>query len=355
MRLLCAISHHGLGHLAQTAPILNALHARHPDIEWLIWSGLARESLERRFTFPFIHRHEAADQGLLMHDAIRVDGAASRAALLAFHADWESRVGREAEWLRREGVAGVASDVAYLPLAAARRAGLPAAAFCSLNWYDIASAYLADAPECAPLLAQMRAAYLDTHFLRLTPAMPMAWLHRAEDLPPVAMTGRNRRAELDARLGLGPETRVVLAGFGGIGYAGRVPRCEGVHWLVPEDWLGGGKRDDQTGLAATGWPYLDLLASSDVLLTKSGYGSYVEAAAHSLAVLHVERPDWPESLFLSGWLSQYARSLAVREEDFPHLGENIAAVLAMPPKPPVLASGAEQAATRLGELLLTGP
>lgn len=353
MRLLCAISHHGLGHLAQAAPILNALHARRPDIEWLIWSGLSETALRGRIFFPFAHRNEAADQGLLMHDAIRVDLAASRAALLAFHADWEARIAREADWLRREGIIGVAADVAYLPLAAARRAGLPAAAFCSLNWYDIASAYLGEDPACHPLLAQMRGAYLDTPFLRLAPSMPMAWLPRAEDLPPVALTGRRRRSELDALLGLKSETCLVLIGFGGIGYAGQAPRCDGVVWLAPRDWQGEAGRDDVADLAATGLPFSDLLASCDVLLTKSGYGSYVEGAASGVAVLHVERPDWPETPYLSRWLAQAARSLPVRESDFPRLGKMIKAVLALPPKPVALVDGAKVAAERLLTLVLS--
>jgi hypothetical protein len=354
MRLLCAISHHGLGHLAQAGPILNALHARRPDIDWLIWSGLPREALERRIGFAFDHRHEAADQGLLMHDAIRVDVAASRTALMAFHADWEARVAREADWLKAEGIAGVCADAAYLPLAAARRADLPAVAFCSLNWYDIAAAYLGQEADCAPLLAQMRAAYLDTPFLRLTPAMPMAWLRQGEDLPPVAMTGRRRREELNARLGLSPTTRVVLAGFGGIGYAGRAPQCEGVVWLVPEDWLSETPRPDVIGFAATGMAFPDLLASCDVLLTKSGYGSYVEGAASGVAVLHVERPDWPETPYLSAWLEAAARALPVRESEFPRLGEKVAAVLALPQKPAEAAEGAVRAAERILELLRVG-
>ena len=42
--------------------------------------------------------------------------------------------------------------------------------------------------------------------------------------------------------------------------------------------------------------FADLLASSDALLCKPGYGSFVEAASCGVPVLYVARPDWPESL-----------------------------------------------------------
>jgi hypothetical protein len=127
-----------------------------------------------------------------------------------------------------------------------------------------------------------------------------------------------------------------------------------VVWLAPPDWQGEAGREDVVDLAATGMPFFDLLASCDVLLTKSGYGSYVEAAASGAAVLHVERPDWPETPYLSRWLEQTARALPVREADFTRLGEMIEAVLALQPKPATSANGAEVAAERLLSLFLPG-
>ncbi|MBI5329913.1 MAG: hypothetical protein HZB71_04800 [Betaproteobacteria bacterium] len=354
MRLLCAISHHGLGHLAQAAPILNALHARRPEIEWVIWSGLAREALARRVHAPFVHRREAADEGLVMRDAIRVNVPASLDALRAFHAGWSDRVGREAAWLAQERIDAVLSDVAYLPLAAARRAGVAAVAFSSLNWFDIAAAYLGPEPGVDALLDEVREAYQTAPFLRLTPAMPMSWLRESECLPPVAMTGCDRRTELLARLSLDANVCLAVIGFGGIGYAGRgeLPAIAGVVWLAPPDWRGRGERPDLFGFDQTGLEFIDLLASCDVLITKTGYGSYVEAAANGVAVLHVERPDWPETPFLSAWLETAARALSVREEELfsPTLAARLEALRALPARTPVRADGAEAAASRILEL-----
>jgi hypothetical protein len=357
MRLLVAISHHGLGHLAQVAPVLNALHEARPDLEFLVWSGVAETMLARRIHAPFRHRHEAADVGLAMHDAVRVDPDASRAAYLAFHSDWDARVAYEAAWLRAQDIAGVLSDVACLPLAAAARAGIPGVALCSLNWVDVAAAYLAQQPGMAPVLAQMALSYRSARaFLRVIPAMPMDSLENCEALPPIAARGVDRGAELRARLALPPDDRLALIGFGGIAYqaAQPLPTLPGVRWLVPDDWRAANQRADLIPFARAGLPFLDLLASCDTLITKVGYGSFVEAAAAAIPVLYIDRPDWPETPVLVDWLRENARAEAIAESELfdPGIAAPLARLWAAPPLPVAGTDGAALAARRVLELLL---
>jgi hypothetical protein len=356
MLVLVAISHHGLGHLAQAAPVLDALHAAHPDLEFLIWSGVAETALAARVHAPFRHRHEPADVGLAMHDAVRVDLEASGAAYRAFHRDWDSRVAHEAAWLRTQGCAGVLSDVACLPLAAAAAAGIPGIALCSLNWVDVASAYLADQPGMAPVLEQMAAAYRSARaFLRALPAMPMDWLENREAMPPIAAHGSDRNMELRTRLGLSQAERLLLIGFGGIGFqsARPLPVLDGMSWLVPDDWRDEA-RADLIPFSRTRLPFLDLLASCDALVTKVGYGSFVEAAAAAVPVLYIDRPDWPETPYLADWLLAHARAAAIDEAALfhPEIGERLTRLWAANPIPEVATPGAEHAARRVLELLL---
>lgn len=354
MRLLVAISHHGLGHLAQAAPVINALHAARPDLEFLVWSGVPRAALAARIHAHFRHRHEPADVGLAMHDAVRVDLAASRAAYLAFHQDWDARIADEAAWLREQGIAGVLSNVACLPLAAADRAGIPGVAMCSLNWVDIAGAYLAEQAGMAEVLEQMAATYRTARaFLRATPAMPMAWLENREAVPPIAALGVDRGMALRARLALASGERLVLLGFGGIGYqtARSLPTLDGVRWLVPDDWVQ--ERADLIPLSRAGLPFLDLIASCDALVTKVGYGSFVEAAAAGIPVLYIDRPDWPETPFLADWLLAHANTAAIEERQLftPEIGALLDSLLAAPRVPGVTADGEAKAARRVLELL----
>lgn len=357
-RLLVAISHHGLGHLAQAAPVINALHAARPDLTFTVWSGIPGAALTARIGAPFQHRFEAADVGLAMHDAVRVDLAASNAAYLDFHKDWDARAAREADWLLAQGISGVLADAACLPLAAAARAGIPSVGLCSLNWVDIAGAYLAGHPGMAEVLNQMAAAYRSARaFLRATPAMPMDWLDNRESIPPIAARGAARADELRARLGLAAEESLLLIGFGGIGYqaARPLPTLPGARWLVPDDWLAaqGETRADLIPFARAGLPFIDLLASCDVLITKVGYGSFVEAAAAAVPVLYIDRPDWPETPFLVDWLHAHARAAAIDEAHLftPEIGGLLTTIQAAPGMPEVAVDGAAVAARRVLELL----
>lgn len=354
MKLLMAISQHGLGHLAQAAPVLNALRRLEPALQLTIWSGLEPAALRNRITSEFSHRHDAADIGLLMHDAMHVDPVASHAAYCTFHSDWPSRVQLEADWIRNQGFDLVFSDVAYLPLAAAAQAGVRAMALCSLNWFDIVQAYLAELPGMTPILQQMHAAYATVDlFLQPEPSMPMPGLPRRQAIAPIAAQGCNRRAELDRALALPETARLVLLGFGGIGYQGRdhLPQVENVVWLVPDDWLRqpAAPRTDQIPFSRCGSPFIDMLASCDLLITKVGYGSFVEATAHAIPVLYLDRPDWPETPYLAAWLRQHGNAAAVDEAVL--FSRRIADVMhslwRLARKPKLVANGAEQAARQL--------
>jgi len=350
MKLLAAISQHGFGHLAQAAPVLNAVRALQPDLELTIWSGLSSAALHTRIEGPFAHRHEAADVGLIMHDAMCVDLAASQAAYQAFHADWPARVTHEAGWLRAQAFNRVFVDVAYLPLAAAAETGIESVALCSLNWADITQAYLAQLPGMAEIFREMTVAYASAGaFLQPTPSMPMLQLPRRQGVAPIAAVGRNRRQELLETLALPAACKLALIGFGGIAYQGkgRLPEVADVIWLAPDDWQSG--RSDVLPFSRAGVPFLDLLASSDVLLTKVGYGSFVEAAAHAVPVLYLDRPDWPETPYLAAWLTEHGNAAAI-DESLLFSGQ-LATVLTglwrQPRKGAVRADGAAQAARHL--------
>jgi hypothetical protein len=51
--------------------------------------------------------------------------------------------------------------------------------------------------------------------------------------------------------------------------------------------------------------YIDLLASVDLLLTKTGYGALVEAVTNRVPVLCIERPGWPEQPGLFDWCREH--------------------------------------------------
>ncbi|MDA8382492.1 MAG: hypothetical protein M0037_05400 [Betaproteobacteria bacterium] len=307
--LVADISSHGFGHLAQVAPVLNALAARLPDLRLTLCTALPEAVLRARVDAPYEQVRSATDFGMCMANALEVRVDDSAAAYAAFHADWEAKVEAQARRLEHHAPDLVLADVSYLCLAGAHLAGIPAVAMCSLNWAEIYRHYCGGRPEAARILGQMSHAYESAaHFLRLKPGMPMAHLPGGIDIGPIAQVGRNRRAEIDARLDLDAEVRLVLVSLGGIGMRlpwDNWPAGARTRYLV--DAPAGMARGPTASFRDLGMPFVDVLASCDAFVTKPGYGSFVEAAVNRVPVLYLPRRDWPEEPYLVEWLATHGR------------------------------------------------
>jgi hypothetical protein len=319
--LVISISGHGFGHVAQTAPILNLLHESLPQLRLTVRSTVPLAQLRARIHVPFAHLPSEGDIGMVMSSALDVQIEESNAAYRAFHTDWDARVAEEAQLLRELQADYVFSNVGYLPLAGAQRAGIPNAALCSLNWADIYRHYCGD----DAIAKQIHDCYANADaFLRATPGMPMTSLPNLIPIAPIAEIGTNRRAELNQRLKLSPDEKLVLVSLGGITSRlpiDRWPRIADVRWLVQQSWQI--VHPDAIVLETlqtkefcpdTRMSFSDLLASSDVLICKPGYGSFVEAASSGVPVLYVSRADWPESAALIEWLQQHCSCREVSRE-----------------------------------------
>lgn len=348
MHLLVDISAHGLGHLAQTAPVLDVLRRLVPEMRLTVRSALPRERLAARIAPDFTHLPEARDFGFVMHNAVDIDLAASAQRYREFHADWPQRIAAETDWLRRHEVDALVCNVAYLPLAAAAKAGIPAAGLCSLNWADLFAHYFSGEPWAADIHAQILAAYNSASgFLRVSPGLPMTDIERRHELAPIARIGRRDRSRVSRLLDLDQSERWLLLAMGGMEFRLPLqdwPRTPGMNWLVPREW--NSARGDVRGIEAANLGFADLLASVDAVITKPGYGTFVEAACSGIPILYLERADWPETPHLAAWLATHARAAALTREqlmtgDFMDV---LRGLWRMPAPAAPLANGAEAAA-----------
>ncbi len=299
--LVVSISGHGFGHVAQTAPILNALNI--PGLRITVRSSAPESHLRSRIQVPFTHLSSVGDIGMVMISPFDVDVEKSRAAYQRFHDDWHARVREEAKILNELRADLVFSNVGYLTLAGAQQAKIPNAALCSLNWSDIYKHYCGE----SDITRQIQSSYAGADaFLRTTPGMKMDGLANVIPVEPIATLGKKRRDELNHHLKLSPHEKLVLVSMGGIDSRVPIenwPRINGVRYLVSAGWKT--VHADAIVFDSLPFSFSDLLASCDLLLTKPGYGSFVEAACCGVPILYVSRPDWPESQALVDWLQQH--------------------------------------------------
>ncbi|MBK1698641.1 glycosyltransferase [Rhodovibrio salinarum] len=351
--LVVDISGHGFGHAGQVIPVVRDLLSACPQVRVTLRTAVPGEVLARHVGRELPVEAPPADIGMIMTGPMDVDAEASAAAYAELHADFPAVVGREAERLAALVPDLLLADVPYSSIAAAARLGVPAVALSSLNWLDIYRAYCADRPEAQRIAGEIRDAYAAAElFLQPQPHTPMTELTHLCSIPPICRIGTDRGALLRARLGVDTGTRLVAVGFGGLpGVAvAELPRIDGVRWVqvnAPHD------RDDVTELSATGLDFGDLVASVDLVVTKSGYGTLCETLAVGTRLLMVSRPDWPEDAGMRAWLERHGTASVIPRAEATAAGLEpaVRSLLARPRGTPVPPEGRPRAVSTLRHYL----
>jgi hypothetical protein len=358
MHLAVAISSHGFGHGAQTAAVLAALRARHPDIRLTLLTGLPEAFLRERIPGAFDRVDWRGDFGMQMVSALDVDLERSAADYAAFHAEWDLQCAQAGALLERISPDLLLANVPYLPLAAAARIGLPSMALCSLNWALIYEHYFHQRPEAPTILKHMQTAYASARvFLCPAPSLPMPTLGNVRAIGPLARLGQDCRAELRARLGIAASKRLVMIAPGGMPLRLSMrdwPVHDDLHWVVPAEWAAA--RPDVHRFDTLGLGFTDVLASVDAVLGKLGYGTVAECACNGTPLLYIPRPDWPEEGVLADWLHRHGRCAPISREVLHdgRLRDTLDALWAQPAPPCPQPTGADAAAAAIvAELSIT--
>ena len=353
--VLIAVSAHGFGHIGQTAPVLQALKARLPQLRVTVRSAAPNFKLIERFGADIEQQTVNLDIGMLQHNALEVMLDETATVYKTFHGTWSERVAAEAKVLSALHPDLILANIPYLSLAAAAQSKIPSIALCSLNWADIYRYYYQDLhSEANKILNHMLAAYNSAvRFLQPEPSMLMPGILNGQSIGPIAQLGRSRRAEIMHLTGAATNKRLVLISLGGMDV--RLPienwRDLGdLHLIVPATW--NAQHPCATAFEDLKIPFPDVMASCDALITKPGYGSFVEAACLGIPVLYLERPNWPEAPYLVGWLERQGRCMPLQSPQIKKgdILQILEALWSQSPKV-VTPSGVDEAAAYLASLL----
>ena len=364
------ISGHGFGHASREIEIINAVRARRPDVPIVVRTGAKPWIFDLTLRSPLEVQQAECDTGIAQIDSLRLDEAETLRRAGEFYADFDRRVEDEAAFLRSAGAGLVVADIPPLAVAAAARAGIPSIAVGNFTWDWIYEAYEPERAGLPHLLPTIRDACAKAaRYLRLPMwgGFEMAPADLTSDLPLVARRSSRAPAETRRRLGLPADRRLVLLSFGGHGLQDLDPaalRGLGPEYLVVvTGHLQLARAIQSAGAAATvfderalyddGWRYEDLVAASDVVLTKPGYGIIAECAANGTAILYTSRGHFVEYEVLVQEMPLYVRSQFMPQDALfagdwrPYLDELLAQDR---PEPPDV-SGAELGATLILERL----
>jgi hypothetical protein len=317
------VTSHGFGHMNRTVAVINQIP---PDLRVVIRSHPnLLPNWHERLTRPAELIGHVSDAGAINPpgDSSATDGPATLTLAARVHANAMSRLDEDAQWLRDERAAAVYCDAPAVPLIAAHRAGIPGCLLANFTWADIYAPYArAAGGEANQLVADLRRAYRHaTIVFRVEPALKMSWLPRQRSVGLVANPGRDRRHELRRLLGLSDKIRLVYFYIGRYGQHdlnwGRLESLaeRGIHFVGYHPAPVGPLRNLHIVLAEQ-FAGSDLIASSDALVAKAGYGTVCEAMAYGTPLVYPPRWGFAEFRALDRALRSWGGGVPVATRDF---------------------------------------
>jgi L-arabinokinase len=357
------VTGHGFGHAVRQTAIINALATRRPDVTIAVRTSVAPWLFARSVRRSVLVEPGAVDTGAVQRGSLDVDVPATLAAAEAFHAASEAWIAAEVAFLERVAASLVVADIPPLAFAAAVRAGVPAIGISNFTWDWIYEDY--DARRLAPGLVEAIGAHYATaaEGWRLPMHGGFATFGTLRDLPLVARTARQPRADVRQALGLPLDQPLILVSLGGYGARGidlhaAAASLRGLADVVATSYDAfapgaGVHRVDETAMYGQRIRYEDLVGAVDIVASKPGYGIISECAANGTALLYTDRGRFCEYDVLVREMPRYLDAAFIGQADLlaGRWRDPVADLLGRPPRSAEAADGARIAADWLSAAL----
>jgi hypothetical protein len=124
---------------------------------------------------------------------------------------------------------------------------------------------------------------------------------------------------------------------------------DGVHWIAVGTATQ--SRKDVSDMGSINFPFIDLVASVDVVFGKDSYGTVAEAACAGTRLVMVPRANWPETSCLVDWAAANCTFALASGglNDLDATASAIRKVLDAPPAPIVEPTGMAEAVQLIAE------
>lgn len=313
------VTGHGFGHATRVVEVVRHLINAGHDVHVVTGAPDFVFTTEIQSPRLFI-RKVLLDCGAVQADALTVDRLASlvkysetavvpRASILE----------TEIEWLNSIKADLVVSDAVSVACRAAADAGIRAVCVTNFSWDFIYAEYvMAAGNHHRSIVWQIAEDYSHCEFLiRLPGYCPMPAFRDVIDVPLVVRRLHKSRKEARKQLGVGDDVKLLIFNFGG----------QPAGWKIKEEYLPSGwlclvcgASDDQElppnfiKLAKDAYTP-DLIAASDCMLGKIGYGTVSEALAYKLPFVFVRRDYFNEEPFLRNMLEYYQGGVEMIRRD----------------------------------------
>lgn len=317
MKTICYyITGHGYGHAVRASQVISHLP---PDIRVIVRGSTPEDLFDSEIRREFEYMPAEFDCGCLQKDSISVLRRETLTRYRQIQERNHAALGAEIDFLDREKVDIVVSDIPPFPLYAAQRAGRPSFAVTNFTWHDIYAEYRETAAD-DELLSQILSEYRCATAALITPlATPniKSEFGRSIDVPLIARRGKASPEDLRRRLGAPENTPVALVYFGVWG--------QHIDWKALEacaPWIflcwgdPPGRPPNVVPLDTLDMANADVAASVDAVLAKPGYGTVSQCIADSVPLVYIHRSDFSEYDALVAGMEPWGGSVELSLQDF---------------------------------------
>ena len=256
------------------------------------------------------------DAGCQHSNSLLIDTEKSFQNLRSFFENTSLRA--EENWLKENRIDLVISDVASMPLKAASNLKIPAILIGNFTWHDIYS-HLRQSKIHSVLIQNLAEEYSQANIQFL----PQCHLNNEivknkKEIGFIANYGKNIRNHLEQHLGKSAENKILVFIY------------LGVHGTNSVSWKN--LTENKNCLFLTRDPvkpsssplkildekfsYHDLIASSDIILTKGGYSTLATAFANHKPVITCERNDFYEFEAIREYFKTRGTGITLQDEQF---------------------------------------
>lgn len=325
MPLIFYISGHGFGHASRDVEIINAIGDR-LDAPIVIRTSVSPDLLKRTLRVPVDLRPGICDTGIVQATSVSHDDPATVAAAAAFYGDFPRRVDEEVARLADVDVELIVGDIPPLAFATATALGVPSVAIGNFTWDWIYETQPGLLPDGAAIIDLIRTCYRGVDLaIELPFSGGFEVFSRVTRVPLVARRSTQPADATREFFGLPGRGRVALLSFGGYG----LPSLDLAGIDCRDDWTIVTTDRVTTGTAApphvrriverefleSAFRYEDLVAASDVVMTKPGYGIIGECISTGTGLVYTPRGPFREYDVLVDALPRLVRSAFISHDD----------------------------------------
>lgn len=294
MNIAYYISGHGFGHAVRSVEVLRRLIALGDG------ARIHVRTTAPDFLFAAVKQHvdlraAGIDSGVVEASPLEIDVKSTLNEIRRLYTMRESLIDAERDYLRSHRVELVVGDIPYLAATVARAVKRPCVLLGNFTWDWIYEPYFLDSGD-RDLQAFVEDCHAEaTRLLRLPLSHPVTSVPEVVDVPLIARRSRWSRSDVRRRLSLAEESRPVILVVmrGGIAESIATRVVDGnpdmVFLCLQQPFLARYGNAVFVSLSSQ-LEFADLLAASDAVVSKLGYGIVSDAIANGTRML------WPERL-----------------------------------------------------------